>query len=152
MFSLHHSLLTPPDTFWNMGVFLCIVAIYTFFAIQEFNIILAVLLITFSFFLLHFYLEEKHIRSLFFSMEKYFIWYYIANFVLHTKLIITHCSPENPNKLTLMYANSSAKRKFNLANSEELDDLSEQIELQQVISSEEDPFLITQNNNNDPSK
>lgn len=31
---------------------------------------------------------------MFWSMEKYFIWYYIANFVMPTKLIISHCSEE----------------------------------------------------------
>jgi hypothetical protein len=40
--------------------------------------------------------------------------------------------------LQLVHANSAAKKRFNLANSDELCDLAERIELKQVISVEDD--------------
>ena len=162
---MHQYLAVSPRFVENVVLHTVIVLVYTLSVTRQVNVALGAVALSALFFASQQFIWEKKLRQLFWSMEKYFIWYYIANFVMPTKLIISHCAEEraagNP-AIELVYANSAAKKRFNLANSEELHDLADRIELRQVISVEEDQhkdqnasddfsaaqkFVILKNNN-----
>jgi hypothetical protein len=68
--------------------------IYTFSLVRTVNFTLAAIILNFLFYSSSQYISEKKLRQMFWSMEKYFIWYYIANFVMPTKLIISYCASD----------------------------------------------------------
>jgi hypothetical protein len=89
--SLHHTLLRAPRFIENTFLFTALIICYTVLVSDNITVDLTIVLIGSIFFAAGGYAGEKYERSLFWSMEKYYIWYYIANFVMPTKLIVTRC-------------------------------------------------------------
>ncbi|EAR85074.2 transmembrane protein, putative (macronuclear) [Tetrahymena thermophila SB210] len=128
-YTLHLILLIGTNFLLNIITFVIINCIYVFSLFPSIANLLCVIILTPIFVGITTYAREKNARLYYELINKYYIWYHIANNVLPHRIIITKTSQKDTNNFQLYKINRRARKEYNINNNDDLQQFINKIDL-----------------------